>query len=267
MNFPKDKQVITVNSHPRSGTHLCIDFLRRQYSECQIKKTFNKRLDDLYFPFEVLLSEHQDLEHNKKRALETFRSCSHPIVKFHGYSEPLLTHRFPEWMEFINQGKTIYVYRNLYKVMCSTYIYMQTFENAGKGVNIHEFIRQPFASAANRIQFWVDEIKRFKERENIMMLSYEEILKSPEKVLGKLDSFLGLTSLKKSPMLPPKTNNIWNIRWQRYFSSNPDNTAILASHKGIHNLDPKIVFTEDDVKWIKSIAGDTLTKLNYSLNP
>ena len=60
--FPKDKQPIVVSSHPRSGTHLCIDLLRRQYKACNIPKTLDRGLDDLYFSIEGLFCPMKNLK-------------------------------------------------------------------------------------------------------------------------------------------------------------------------------------------------------------
>ncbi|MDP5081568.1 MAG: sulfotransferase domain-containing protein, partial [Winogradskyella sp.] len=177
VEFTQNCAPIVINSHPRSGTHLLIDFLRRNYSECAIKKTWNKSLDDLYFSIEGLLDTKAKIENVNSKGLRVLASCQAPIIKYHCYSESILKENFPDWMDYLATAKSIYVYRNLYEVLCSTYIYMQTFDNIGKGVTLSEFIRQRFAGSPNRVAFWVNEINRKRNQKNNLFLSYEEIIR------------------------------------------------------------------------------------------
>ncbi len=39
---------ILIASHPRSGTHLTIDLLRKQFLECQSSKRLGEPLDKIY---------------------------------------------------------------------------------------------------------------------------------------------------------------------------------------------------------------------------
>jgi len=48
---------ILVISHPRSGTHLTIDFLRRQFEECQSYKYPFESQSHLYLPIEGFLEK------------------------------------------------------------------------------------------------------------------------------------------------------------------------------------------------------------------
>lgn len=256
---------IVVNSHPRSGTHLLIDFLRRQYAECAIKKTWNRGLDDLYFSIEGLLDDRADSLKVEQKGLRILASCKSPLVKYHCYSESTLEERFPDWMDYLAKAKSIYVYRNLYDVLCSTYIYMQTFENSGKGVSLSEFIRQPFARSTNRVAFWVNEINKKKTQKNTLLISYETIVSQPDKVLDTLDAYLGMHAKRLEPMLPPKTYNKWNMRWQRLFSRYPHNTAILASSNGTSKLKPQSAFSADDFSFINTIAATTMVSLGYQV--
>ena len=264
LNFPKNAQPVVVNSHPRSGTHLCIDFLRRQYDQCTIKKTWNKDTDDLYFSIEGLLDASANVKSVARKGLRVLKSCEAPIVKYHCYSEGTLNVKFPEWMDYLSQSKSIYIYRNIYEVLCSTYIYMQTFENPGKGVSLSEFIRQPFSGAPDRVSFWVNEVNHQRFQKKTLMLSYEDIIYKTEVVLDQLDAYLGFESKRRLPLLPPKTYNIWNMRWQRLFSSYPNNTAILASYNGITKLYPDKAFSKDDLNFINGFAESTLLDLGYT---
>ncbi|OZV69232.1 sulfotransferase domain-containing protein [Winogradskyella aurantia] len=263
--FPKNTSPLVVNSHPRSGTHLLIDLLRRQYKECAIKKTWDRGLDDLYFSIEGLLDAKADIDKIEKKGLRVLASCEAPLVKYHCYSEGLLKIKFPDWMHYLSKCKSIYIYRNLYDVLCSTYIYMQSFENAGKGVSLSAFIRQPFANSPNRVHFWLNEVQHQRSRTSNLMLSYEDIIDNTESVLDQLDVFLSLKSIRYVPLLPPKTYNKWKIRWQRLFSSYPNNTAILASHNGITKLNSDTAFSKQDLNFINDMAGSTLTDLGYPI--
>ena len=44
---------ILIASHPRSGTHLTIDLLRKQFQECQSYKRLGEPFDRLYLALEA----------------------------------------------------------------------------------------------------------------------------------------------------------------------------------------------------------------------
>ena len=81
VEFTMKRGPIVINSHPRSGTHLLIDFLRRNYNECAIKKTWNKSLDDSYFSIEGLLDTKANIENVNRKGLRVLASCQSPIIK------------------------------------------------------------------------------------------------------------------------------------------------------------------------------------------
>jgi len=80
MNFP-DVRPIIVASHPRSGTHLLIDTLRRQFAKCRSWKWPGERLDRLYCNIDELNGT-RELLHEKK-AVDILRRVERPIVKTH----------------------------------------------------------------------------------------------------------------------------------------------------------------------------------------
>lgn len=257
---------IVVKSHPRSGTHLCIDTLRRQFRSCRIYNDPFKRLDNLYFSIEELLDPKANNQFVYEKGIKIIQSCEMPIIKYHCYSEKTILSKHPFWADIINDSKQIYVYRNFYHVICSTYVYMQTFENIGKGVSLSNFIRQPFAQSDNRVQFWVDELKNEISKDSTnLCLKYEDFIAEPQDILLKLSNLLGREPEKISPVLPPKTNSRLRMKFNEYFHPNPPNTAILAEWNGKSKLIPRDEFTHEDLSFIENIAGPMLTALGYPI--
>ena len=56
---------ILIASHPRSGTHLTIDFLRRQFSPCSSWKHWGESLDNLYLPLEAITAQQKGISIEK----------------------------------------------------------------------------------------------------------------------------------------------------------------------------------------------------------
>src|SRR5437764_9896505 len=50
----KGSRPIVVASHPRSGTHLCIDLLRLNFEPCRSRKAWFERADRLYFGLDAI---------------------------------------------------------------------------------------------------------------------------------------------------------------------------------------------------------------------
>ena len=72
---------IVIASHPRSGTHLTIDLLRKQFAECKSWKMPGELLDRLYFALESFAPKFNPL--SESAALNILQRATRPIIKTH----------------------------------------------------------------------------------------------------------------------------------------------------------------------------------------
>src|SRR5450755_924617 len=79
----KQVRPIIVASHPRCGTHLLIDTLRLNFSECQSRKRVGERLDRLYLNFDDILRDESPLSCSV--AEKILKRAQRPIIKTHAW--------------------------------------------------------------------------------------------------------------------------------------------------------------------------------------
>lgn len=73
---------IIVASHPRSGTHLTMDLLRKQFPVCATYKFPTQSLDQLYLALEALSAPPRE-SISEARALKILKKSQRPIIKTH----------------------------------------------------------------------------------------------------------------------------------------------------------------------------------------
>lgn len=251
---------VTVVSHPRSGTHLTIDFLRRQFNVCQARKRPWERYDRLYLAMESLLDPRT---RSDAAARDVARRCPRPVVKTHAYSITTLESRWPEWTDWmLHGGHTIYISRDPRPMLCSLYLYFQSFVPESR-VPFDEFLRQPSFGAANRIRFWADEIAAWHARDDTLFLRFEDVVRDPKTTLSRIEAFIGEKANWRDPLLPPRGGSLWTMRLKRFTSTCPDSTAILGFYGGMKSLDWRETFTKKDLAFLKEHAGEAMTLLGY----
>lgn len=260
--MPPDAQPIIVASHPRSGTHLLIDTLRRQFAACRSWKWWGERLDRLYCNIDELPG---DGLLNAATAERILQRTERPIVKTHawpGYQEAFLdTHagnlddRWARWLEA--RGTPLYVYRDGRDVLCSYQLFRQGFDPSAH-CPIGTFLRQE-EQGTNRVRRWAEHVRAWRDRPGVHAVSFERILASPEGVLRQLGDLLGASPEYRQPLLPEPFGSVWASRWARLFQTRPESSAII--NPGSKDWDD--CFTPADRAFFHEEAGDLLIELGY----
>jgi hypothetical protein len=241
---------IVIISHPRSGTHLTIDLLRKQFKECVSYKWPLEPQHYLYLSIEGFLEKNPRRRMREETALKIVRRPKRPIIKLHTYSWKLLHEKYPEWMRWIDErGKIIYVNRDVRAVLASFYSYARTFSKTAD-VPITEFIRQSFCGRRSRPVYWQEMQEHWGRKDGILQLDFDEVVKNTEETLNKTGQFLNLTPRMIKPLLPEKMTSLTKFRWQRMTAFRPESTAILGDAPAV-SLKWQEVFSEDDLKFIE----------------
>jgi hypothetical protein len=261
VNFP-DVRPIVVASHPRSGTHLLIDTLRRQFEACQSWKWPGERLDRLYCNIDELPG---DGLLNEKTARSILQRTERPIVKTHswpGYQRGFLDSHpgglSDGWVEWLDENATtFYVYRDGRDVLASYQLFRQSFDPDAR-CSIGQFLRQR-VEEVNRVRRWANHVRAWCKPSNVHLVCFEELLSDPRSVLSRIGNAVNEKPLLREPFLPGPLRSIWESRWARLFSMRPESTAIINGE----SQDWETCFTTEDRIYFQREAGDLLAELGY----
>lgn len=259
--FARLGRPLLVASHPRSGTHLTIDLLRKQFAEFESWKRYGEGNGRLYFTLEELIARP---EMNPAKPLAVLKRAERPLVKTHllpGFGP--LQNRSQEWVTWIrSEADMIYVLRDGRQVMCSLHLYMQSFDPATR-CSSKEFIRQS-KNGQTRIEEWANHVRRWSGVPEIFILKYEDILSSTGKTIANLERFLALEACYSQPLLPKATKGVWHGRFNRLWGRRPESSAILGFYGGQKVRRWREAFDEDDLQLFREQAGDVLEKFGYN---
>lgn len=254
---------VVVASHPRSGTHLLMDVLRRQFEACRAWKWPGERLDRLYCSIDELNASRGRLdEQTAHRILERTRR---PLVKTHawpGYQDPFLSMHHDglddAWTDWLDErGTVFYVYRDGRDVLCSYQLFRQKLDPDAEGP-IGAFLRQT-ENGSTRVRRWARHVRRWHDTSGVHMVQFERLLGQPETIIDELGNVLGLDPEWRDPLLPRPFRSIWESRWARLAQMRPESTAIINGDK----KDWPECFTADDRAFFHEEAGDLLIDLGY----
>ncbi len=259
---PSNCRPVVVGSHPRSGTHLLIDALRRQFEECQTWKWPGERLDRLYCNVDEMGGGGLLDAETARRILGR---ADRPVVKTHawpGYQDTFLGSQ-PEglasdWVEWLDrQGTIFYIYRDGRDVLCSYQLFRQKFDPDAEGP-LGAFIRQE-EEGTNRVRRWVKHVRSWLSVPNVHAVQFERLLDQPETVIQDLADELELDPTWREPLLPRPFQSIWESRWARLVLMQPESTAIINGTR----QQWQDVFSADDRQFFQREAGDVLIDLGY----
>jgi hypothetical protein len=261
VGFP-DVSPVVVASHPRSGTHLLIDTLRRQFDACCSWKWPGERLDRLYCNIDELPGDGLLDDTTARRIL---RRTERPLVKTHSW--PGYQHSFlgshegeldEEWVDWLYENATIfYVYRDGRDVLCSYQLFRQSFDSDAHG-SIGAFLRGT-EDETIRVKRWADHVRTWLGHPGVHPVRFESLLNDPELVIRRIGTALGEKPRLTQPLLPKPFSSIWDSRRARLLGVRPESTAII--NEG--GQDWEKCFAAEDCAFFHEHAGDLLVDLGY----
>jgi len=253
---------ICVVSHPRSGTHLMIDFIRRHFPQTTDWKLPLQDSRVLILDVGQIWKKETTLE----KSLNKLKSIEYPIIKMHGFDYPLLAKNHKDWLAYLEQEAILfYIVRDVRPMMCSYHEYAKSFWEPAR-VPIKEFIRQNEKHAplpqTSRIKYWADEVVEWVNKPRVQLIKYEDIIKNSAETISKIASHSGLSPSIKTPHLPPKIHNRWHDYFNRYISIQPTTTSVVIKTKT-----PKWneVMDDEDIAFIKAEGAEALKLLDYDI--
>ncbi len=253
---------IVVASHPRSGTHLTIDLLRKQFSLCSTSKSLGESFDHLYLELESLSVQPLDPT-SEIKALKILKKAQRPIIKTH--SDPNFSHltsKFDHWQAWLkNESTPLYVLRDGRSVMCSLHLFMQGYDPKTR-CSLSDFLRQTI-NGQSRVKRWANHVNTWLAQPGIHFIKFEDIITNTLPSLIEISQILDLEPLKIKPLLPKSIRGLWHGRWVRLTETRPESSAIIGYYKGQKSVKWKTAFSLSDREFFHAEAGELLQRLGY----
>lgn len=259
-----------VATHRRSGTHLTMDLLRKQFAEFKSYKRLGERADRLYLTLEhvgsvgMLVTKGPRRKISPATAIDILRRAKRPLVKTHSMPG------FEDWQgesrqfvdELLRDADIYYIYRDGRSVIASLHLYMQYFHPDARAP-ISDFIRQEL-HGVNYVKGWADHVRAWLAVPGVRAIKFEDIMRNTRDVLAQIGNDLDIKPLYVEPLLPRRLKSIWESRWLRFTSTCPEPSTILGDGR---NRKEKVkwreAFTREDRKFFHEQAGDMLIQLGY----
>lgn len=239
---------IVVASHPRSGTHLVIDLLRRQFPQCAPPRTRLLLGREPYWNLDELLSV---AGRQGVREIARMADVGRAVLKTHRrpdffapcqFTNPVL----PEHAAFVRsimaRAAKIYVYRSVADTMKSLYAFVCPKREVPFATFIRE-IRGPW----DRVGWWAMHVGEWSEAQRTLLVSYDTLLRDPEATLLRIAAFVGETPLMRTPILPRAPSSANAQRLKRILALHRESTAFMSYGSRRDEIRP----TEDDLAFMR----------------
>ncbi len=260
------QQPIIVVSHRRSGTHLMIDLLRRQFEQCRTWKWPGQSLDALYLTLEHLRPGHSH-HVTPREACRRLCQARRPIVKTHSPSPELeLAGReyaaFAQWIS--KRASFVYMVRDGREALCSDWYLRHRGIREPTVGELSDFLRETVAGM-NRARYWAEHVRAWSPHENVLSVRYEDLINQPHQTLQCLGRHLQLKPGWREPLLPKPYFSKWKRRWIRLTGIQPASTAVVPRTGNDRKRRwPELLSWEDRV-FFEQEAGDMLGLMDYPI--
>ncbi|KAA0217480.1 MAG: hypothetical protein DYG94_00275 [Leptolyngbya sp. PLA3] len=254
---------ILVASHERSGTHLFMDLLRRQFPDCRGRVgRFVNPHDSLYFSIDRLNAEHHRPGEPGEcdRVLHAIRR---PCLKTH--NTPGMERTAPQHRAYIGvlleRSTWFYCYRDGRNVLCSLQRFRQSFDaTAAEGIGA--FLREDHGDGRSRVRAWADHVRAWLAVERVHPVRFEDMIKDTRALLDRVGGVLGMRAEMKEPLLPEATKSRLEHWWSRV-SGRDESTNITGRGKGLDPVKWKQAFTAEDRRFFEEESQGLLIELGY----
>ena len=256
--IPEAARPVIVASHRRSGTHLMIDLLRRQFEACDAWKWPAEGLDVLYTDLDRLGRHRRPLVADRLHA--RLARAAAPLFK---------THLRPDFgpvadaqREFIahlrHRARVIYTVRDGRAVLVSARLHEQRL-GLDVGDTLLDYL-QLERDGESRVRAWARHVEEWMSSEGVLVVRYEDVVSQTARTLARVGEFLGHDARMRQPLAPPLVRGTWQKRALRLTHRRPPTTALTpptASRPWREQYGPEeqAVFERE--------AGAVMRKLGY----
>ena len=269
---PNARAPVLIASHPRSGTHLVMDFIRRQFPSTRNWRCFGLPLDHLYLNLERLGADHRRF--GPKKAARIVNRPERAMLKTHftaDFSSSWASDeaRAPNeaWRALTDSAKTLYVLRHPMDVMVSYHQFLSALDHEIAGMDLMRFMHSPhWDESTDKLGWWQAHLQGWAAAPQTLVTRYEDVVRSSDLVLQTVSAAIEETPLQRMPLLPPKVTTLRHARFNRVFSLSPQSTAIIANRKQFPALDWRKTLSDANKREISDRLKDDLKRYHYSLD-
>ncbi|KAB2867990.1 MAG: sulfotransferase domain-containing protein [Bacteroidales bacterium] len=248
---------IIIASHRRSGTQLTIDLILNNFdiysnakpylSLAGLQKNIHKKEFENQF-----ISNLKD----KPRVIKSHAHANHS--DYYSNNETIL--HIANYL--FKNCKIIYVYRDGRDVLNSLYYYYNKLYPERNAINFSQFINMKndldddtFSKNLNRVEYWYYHLNGWLQKNNILFLSYEQILKDYYGCFLKIREYLAINPNSK----------IIDVRISQHStqSNNKAKHTSILYRKGLIG-DYQNIFSREDYNVFEKYTNNLLNKLGYN---
>lgn len=252
---------VMVVSHYRSGTHLVMDLLRRQF------KAFRPRMKPLESIHASYLSidrfntdSHRPI--GPPEALRLLRKARRATLKTHALPG------FPDFRQDVagfgralaERAVPLYAVRDGRDVMCSMHAWRKSFDPSTPD-DFHDFVFTPSPqSGKTRARDWAEHALAWLDTEGVHPVRFERVVKDTRAVIDELAALLGETPALREPLLPAPIKSV-RASWLARLIGNVESTNVHSG--GIKPLKRREAFDDAMTERFFTEAGDAMDRLGY----
>lgn len=255
---------LIVASHRRSGTHMTIDFLRRQFPETRVRKLPMKAMDRLYLNLDALVNEFHPRSVTGREARNILSRASLPIVKTHQdyieFRDCLKCDRLDAVID--SNTPVIYVVRDFRNLVCSLQAYQKGFDESAF-VPLGEYVLQTDGRGRTRINQWKDHVESWMKCEHALFIRYEDVFMKPEQELSRIEDYLKIKAQMHQPYIAPPWRNVWACRIFGRLLPSPRASTIMGRSGGVVPFKWKDSLSVNCRELVYSQLGGLLEQLGY----
>ncbi|MGH1579305.1 sulfotransferase domain-containing protein [Planktotalea sp.] len=266
------RQPIIVASHPRSGTHLVMDLLRRQFSSLHNWRFFGLPLDHLYLNLERLGADHRRF--SQAQARKIVNRPKRALLKTHftadfatSWAQDERTPPSGAWRDLAEQAHTLYVVRHPMDVMVSYHQFLSAIHTDVAQMDLMTFLHsRHWDNSADRLGWWQSHVQGWSAKPDACVIRYEDVVKATQNTLSQFAHEMGEQSKDRRPLLPPKVTSLRKTRLNRLTRLSPDSTAIIADRAGFPAINWQSALSPSDRREIAERLNPELDRFAYSLD-
>ncbi len=266
------RQPVLVVSHPRSGTHLAMDLIRRHFASTRNWRCFGLPLDHLYLNLERLGADQRRF--SPQKATRIVNRPKRAMLKTHFTSDFTSSWARSEaapplgaWRVLAEQALTLYVVRHPMDVMVSYHQFLSALDPQIADMDLMRFMHSAhWDDSTDRLGWWQEHLRGWCAAPHAHVTRYEDVVRATGQTLKSLSAAFEETPLYRKPLLPPKVTTLRHARMNRLFHLAPQSTAIIADRRRFPARDWRVSLSAENKRELSDRLSGELARFEYRLD-
>ena len=273
---------VVVASHPRSGTHLMIDVIRRHFQPCRGWKWPGEPFERLFVDVDWLGLPRWQGPSVGEQVSDTFpsvlirvlRRSPRCLLKTHFSEGPSAwwsssnadpyRQIFLDWLQ--PRATLIYVHRPGRSVLVSHFV-QQIQREDSRHLRFSDWLRMEDTFGRSRPSAWVSHVQNWANRPQVACtFMAEDVISDVDQSVTSLAESLGLDP-DRQPKLPKAWRSLTARRFGRLLTVCPASTAQLGHHRKARKPDWASLASEADEHFFTSEVADAKKRWGGDSNP